>query len=107
MPHSAGTVGTVDLFEYDPLHSRAGLGILIYGSENLRRGYARDAVETLCRYARERLRLHQLWCSVTANNTASLELFRKAGFIESGTKRDWLWSPEGYLDEILFQKILD
>lgn len=106
-PHSARTVGTVDLFEYDPLHSRAGLGILIYGSENLRRGYARDAVETLCRYARERLRLHQLWCSVTANNTASLELFRKAGFIESGTKRDWLWSPEGYLDEILFQKILD
>ncbi len=101
------TVGTVDLFEYDPLHSRAGLGILIYGSENLRRGYARDAVETLCRYARERLRLHQLWCSVTANNMASLELFRKAGFIESGTKRDWLWSPEGYLDEILFQKILD
>lgn len=107
VPHSARTVGTVDLFEYDPLHSRAGLGILIYGSENLRRGYARDAVETLCRYARERLRLHQLWCSVTANNTASLELFRKAGFIESGTKRDWLWSPEGYLDEILFQKILD
>ena len=41
-------------------------------------------------YARERLRLHQLWCSVTANNMASLELFRKAGFIESGTKRDWL-----------------
>lgn len=107
VPHSARTVGTVDLFEYDPLHSRAGLGILIYGSENLRRGYARDAVETLCRYARERLRLHQLWCSVTADNTASLELFRKAGFIESGTKRDWLWSPEGYLDEILFQKILD
>lgn len=106
-PHSARTVGTVDLFEYDPLHSRAGLGILIYGSENLRRGYARDAVETLCRYARERLRLHQLWCSVTADNTASLELFRKAGFIESGTRRDWLWSPEGYLDEILFQKILD
>lgn len=101
------TVGTVDLFEYDPLHGRAGLGILIYGPENLRRGYARDAVETLCRYARERLRMHQLWCSVTADNTASLELFRKAGFIEAGTRRDWLWSPEGYLDEILFQKILD
>lgn len=104
---SARTVGTVDLFDYDPLHSRAGLGILIYGPENLRRGYARDAVETLCRYARERLRLHQLWCSVTADNTASLELFRKAGFTKAGTRRDWVWSPEGYLDEILFQKILD
>lgn len=101
------TVGTVDLFEYDPLHGRAGLGILIYGEENRQKGYARDTVETLCRYARERLRMHQLWCGITSDNEASLRLFRTLGFSEAGTRRDWLWSPEGYRDEILFQKILD
>ena len=101
------TIGTLDLFEYDPLHGRAGLGILIYDAEQRGRGYAADAVETLCRYAREGLRMHQLWCNVGADNAASLGLFRKLGFREVGTKRDWLWSPEGYLDEILFQKILD
>lgn len=101
------TIGTLDLFEYDPLHGRAGLGILIYDAEQRGRGYAADAVETLCRYAREGLRMHQLWCNVGTDNAASLGLFRKLGFREVGTKRDWLWTPDGYRDEILFQKLLD
>lgn len=101
------TVGTVDLFEYDPLHGRAGLGILIYDPRDRRLGYARDAVETLCEYARNRLRMHQLWCCIGEGNTASRMLFRELGFREVGTKRDWLWSPEGYQNEILLQKILD
>lgn len=101
------TVGTVDLFEYDPLNGRAGLGILIYGMQDRRQGYARDAVETLCTYARTRLRMHQLWCCVGADNEASLQLFRDAGFRETGTKSDWLWTPEGYRDEIMFQKLLE
>lgn len=101
------TVGAVDLFEYDPLNRRAGIGILIYGAENRRKGYAREALGILCRYAREQLRLHQLWCTVGAGNAASLALFRQAGFVETGVRRDWLWSPEGFRDEILLQKILD
>lgn len=101
------TAGCIDLFEYDPLNRRAGLGILIYGEENRRRGYASDTLEILCRYAREQLRLHQLWCTVGAGNAASLALFRQAGFVETGVRRDWLWSPEGFRDEILLQKILD
>ena len=68
--------------------------------------HAGDAVGTLCRYARERLRMHQLWCNVGADNEASLGLFRKLGFREVGTKRDWLWTPDGYRDEVLLQKIL-
>ena len=101
------TIGTLDLFEYDPLHGRAGLGILIYDRDDRCRGYAADAVERLCRYARERLRMHQLWCNVGADNTASLGLFRKLGFREVGTKRDWMWTPDGYRDEVMLQKILE
>lgn len=101
------TVGTIDLFEYDPLHGRAGIGILIYDRSDRGRGYAADAVETLCRYARERLRMHQLWCNVGAENEASLRLFRGLGFREIGTRRDWLWTPEGYRDEVMLQKILE
>lgn len=101
------TVGTIDLFEYDPLHGRAGIGILIYDRNDRCRGYAGDAVGTLCRYARERLRMHQLWCNVGAENEASLRLFRGLGFREIGRKRDWFWTPEGYGDEIMLQKILE
>ena len=66
-----------------------------------------DAVETLCRYAHDTLRAHQLWCNVGADNEASLRLFRSAGFTEIGVKRDWLWRPNGYHDEVMLQKIFD
>lgn len=49
---SSKPVGAIDLFEYDPIHRRAGIGILIYEQSDRGRGYASDAVETLCRYAR-------------------------------------------------------
>ena len=104
---SARPVGAIDLFEYDPIHRRAGIGILIYEQSDRGRGYASDAVETLCRYAHDTLRAHQLWCNVGADNEASLRLFRSAGFTEIGVKRDWLWRPDGYHDEVMLQKIFD
>lgn len=105
--HDAKPVGAIDLFEYDPINRRAGVGILVYEESDRGRGYASDAVETLCRYTLEILRMHQLWCNVAADNEASLGLFRSLGFTEIGVKRDWLWRPHGYTDEIMFQKILD
>lgn len=104
---AAEAVGAVDLFEYDPIHRRAGIGIVIYGAKHRRRGYALETLEILCRYAREQLYLHQLWCTVGADNTPSRELFRRAGFVESGVKRDWLRTPEGFRDEVILQKILE
>lgn len=103
----ARTVGAVDLFEFDPLNSRVGLGILIYESTDRGRGYAADAVRTLCRHLRERLHLHQVWCNVGTDNEASLRLFRSAGFSEAGVRRDWQRRADGYCDEILMQKILE
>ncbi|MCM1301602.1 MAG: GNAT family N-acetyltransferase [Alistipes senegalensis] len=105
--NSPRIIGALDLFEFDPLNRRAGIGILIHPADARRQGYATDVIETGCRYAREVLGLHQLWCNVGATNTASLALFRNAGFVEVGTKRDWLWTPDGYTDEVLFQKLLE
>ena len=103
----ARPVGAIDLFEYDPIHRRAGVGILIYEQSDRGRGYASDALETLCRYTRDTLHTHQLWCNVGADNEASLRLFRSAGFIEIGVKCDWLWRPDGYHDEVMLQKMLE
>ena len=100
-------VGTLDFFELDPINRRAGIGILIHDDALRGKGYASDAVETTCRYAREVLNLHQLWCNVGSDNAPCRRLFAKAGFAEIGVKRDWLWRPDGYGDEILLQKILE
>ena len=102
---SGEAVGAVDLFEFDPHHRRAGVGIIV-APPYRRRGYALDALLTLERYAKEVLMLHQLWCSAGADNEASLSLFAKAGYAECGCRREWILSTDGATDEVLMQKIL-
>ena len=100
-------VGAFDLFEFDPLHARAGIGILIHPAGERRKGYASEALALACRYGREVLQLHQLWGNAAAENAASRRLLEQAGFREAGTKRDWLRTPDGYTDEVFYQKILE
>ena len=71
------------------------------------RGYASDALRIIVDYAREVLRLHQLWCTVGTNNRASLALFRNAGFHVTGIRREWNRTEEGYADELLLQMRID
>jgi len=99
-------VGAIDLFDFDPHHHRAGVGILVADSSDRRQGYAREALETLMAYCFEILNLHQLYCNIAAGNHASIALFKDAGFEEIGRKKEWLFTGEGYEDELLFQKFI-
>ena len=103
--HDGQAVGAVDLFEFDPHNRRAGVGIIV-DSQHRAQGLGHDALKALEQYARQTLYLHQLWCSVTVDNEASLKLFRKAGYVECGLRREWILTSDGALDEILMQKIL-
>ena len=103
--HDGQAVGAVDLFEFDPQNRRAGVGIIV-DSQHRAQGLGHDALKALEQYARQTLHLHQLWCSVTVDNEASLKLFRKAGYVECGLRREWILTSDGALDEILMQKIL-
>ena len=99
------TIGTIDIFDFDPFHKRAGVGILIANENYRRKGFATMALKCLIDYSFVTLQLHQLYCNILANNFESMELFKKAGFVQSGIKRDWIKNPDGYLDEYLFQLI--
>lgn len=103
--HDGQAVGAVDLFEFDPHNRRAGVGIIV-DSQHRAQGLGHDALKALEQYAQQTLHLHQLWCSVTVDNEASLKLFRKAGYVECGLRREWILTSDGALDEILMQKIL-
>lgn len=98
-------VGALDLFEFEPQHRRAGVGILIHDVNQRGRGWASDALAVAERYAREVLGLHQLWCEVGVENMPSLALFRGAGFETVGVRRDWIWTPQGYRDAVVMQKV--
>ncbi len=99
-------VGAVDLFDFDPYHLRAGVGILIHNPANRKHGYATSALQALSNYALHVLGLKQLYANIAADNTVSIHLFEKMGFSQAGIKKEWLKIPGGWKDEILFQKML-
>jgi len=99
------TIGTIDIFDFDPFHKRAGIGILIAEEEQRRKGYATMSLKCLTDYCFKTLQLHQLWCNILADNHESIELFQKLGFIQIGIKKDWIKTADGYLDEHMFQLV--
>jgi diamine N-acetyltransferase len=98
-------IGTIELFEFDPFHLRAGIGVLIADPTERRKGHATDALKLLINYCFHILGLNQLYCSIEKSNAPSLELFIKMGFEVIGTKKQWLRTAEGWTDEVFLQLI--
>ena len=99
-------VGTLDILDFDPLHLRFGIGILVYAPELRRKGYAHAAIEAIKTYARDTLALKQIWASVAADNEASIALFEGCGFELCGRRKAWLRRHDGYTDQLEYQCIL-
>lgn len=101
----AGAVGSADIFELDPANRRAGIGLMIHEREQQGRGYARGAVQLLEALCFDTLGLHQIWCSIGRSNERCLKLFDGMGYERTGVRRHWLRTPQGWEDEIMFQKL--
>jgi diamine N-acetyltransferase len=98
------TIGSIDIFEFDPMHRRAGLGILIL-KEYRGKGLASEALDLVISYAFSVLNLHQLFCNIGKSNTESLNLFSRKNFSIIGTKKEWVWDRNKWEDEIMLQYI--
>ncbi|MBI9065975.1 MAG: GNAT family N-acetyltransferase [Salinivirgaceae bacterium] len=98
-------VGAIDLFDFDPYHLRAGVGILVHDEANRRKGYAKEALKVLIKYCFKHLHLHQLYCNIAIDNCQSISLFEKAGFVKCGEKTEWIKTDEEYKTELMFQLV--
>jgi diamine N-acetyltransferase len=97
------SIGTIDLFDYDPLHQRAGVGILIGESKYRKQGYANDALLSVINYTRLILQLKQVYANIGVNNAPSIKLFERHGFKLIGVKQHWVKTPTGFADEAMYQ----
>lgn len=98
-------VGVVDLYDFDPYHKRAGVGIVIPQDLDRSKGYASAGLQMMIDYSFNRLRMHQLYAGIADDNLASRKLFEKLRFRESGIKKDWIATDQSYKNEILYQLI--
>jgi diamine N-acetyltransferase len=100
-------VGTIELFDFDPFHLRAGLGIIVFENNDRRKGIANKALKLIMNYSLTELGIYQLYANIAESNRASLELFGNLGFIQTGNKTNWLRLPGvGWENELLLQRVL-
>ena len=97
-------VGAIDLFDFEPLHKRVGVGVLITKDKRLH-GYADEAVKLIKKYVFNVLNLHQIYCNIAADNVVSLKLFENNGFEIGGVKKEWLYLDNVWTDEYFLQCI--
>ncbi len=95
-------IGLIDLFDFNPQHKRAGVGILVLEDEQ-QKGYASEALQLLINYSFKNLNLNQLFANITTDNKKSIQLFTKHNFSEVGVKKEWIFIEGKFKDEGLFQ----
>ena len=102
---SGSAVGCIDLFEYDMVNSRAGVGIFI--DEKFRNmGIATKALSLLKSIFIKDYFISNLHANILHTNKASIQLFKRAGFNKNGVKENWIRTENSMLDVWFFQCFL-
>ena len=101
---SGYSIGTIDLYDFDPLNLRAGIGILL-DADYREKGYGLLALHLIKEYAFRFLLLNQLFAHVPKNNVPSYKLFKKGGYRESGLLYSWIKTVSGFEDVYFMQLI--
>jgi diamine N-acetyltransferase len=96
------TIGCIDIFDYDSINQRAGLGILIDKAFR-QQGYAKAALSLCIEYLFKDVMLHQVYCSIDESNTESRLLFESQRFVLCGRRKEWLKTSKGFLDVFEYQ----
>lgn len=98
-------VGMVDLYDFDAVNRRAGVGIMI-DTAHRSKGYGQASLTLLCRYCYERLGMHQLYAIIATDNELSIAVFERSKFNTCGKLRSWMRRGEKYVDAYIMQRLL-
>lgn len=100
------TIGTIDLYDFDPRNRRCGIGILIDPTHR-NNGYATRAINITAQYCSIHLGIHQLYAITGVNNLTSCHAFRQASFKIAGRLRSWIRTThQSYTDAFILQRLL-
>lgn len=93
-------VGTLKLYDFDPLARRASLGIMV-GPQAWGRGVATAAIRAACKYVFDVLGFSKVGAGYLASNVGMHKAFAKNGFRIEGRLRDQVFF-QGRLEDHIF-----
>ena len=98
-------IGICALFRYDHTSHTCELGIAIGDKDYWGKGYGRDAVRLLLKYAFHFRNFHKVYLNVHAKNQRAVRSYLACGFQEEGRLRQHVWSDGAY-DDLLYMGVL-
>ncbi|MDD2243322.1 MAG: GNAT family N-acetyltransferase [Dysgonamonadaceae bacterium] len=98
------SIGTIDLYDFDPFHKRAGVGILVDHKFQCK-GFGTQILHLLEEYAFKFLKINQLYAIIPIQNKASIKLFTKCNYQQTGVLKQWLSAEIDFEDAIFMQYI--
>jgi len=101
------SIGTIDLFDANFKHKRAGVGILIAEKSQRNKGFAKEALVLIIKYSKEVLGFKNIYCTIHSDNDSSVKLFESIGFKFVGVRKDWYLEKGKWLDELMYQLCLE
>lgn len=81
-------IGFGEIFRIGWTNQSGTLALGIGSADDRRRGFGAEILRLLVRYAFDELSFYRLSAQISADNTAALALFQKAGFVEEVRQRN-------------------
>lgn len=100
-----GFIGQCLLHHFDETARKCELGITIGDRDYWGRGYGRDAVKLLLKYAFRLRNMERVWLSVSGTNERAIRAYRACGFTEEGRLRRHIWLDGAY-DDLVYMGVL-
>lgn len=100
-------IGDIELHSIDRRSRVAGLGVAIFETDNLGKGYGREAIGLLLGWAFEIENYERVWLNTWATNERAIRCYRALGFVDEGRQRNQIFVNGAYVDVILMGLLRD
>jgi RimJ/RimL family protein N-acetyltransferase len=98
-------IGQCILHRFDHAARTCALGITIGDRDYWGKGYGRDAVNLLLKYAFRLRNLEKVWLSVSGTNVRAQRSYASCGFVEEGRLKRQIWLDGDY-DDLVYMGLL-
>jgi|Deesub1362B_J571_1020462.scaffolds.fasta_scaffold23710_1 RimJ/RimL family protein N-acetyltransferase len=99
-------IGTCGLHDLDWFNESLRVGIIIFNKNYWRKGYGREIVGLLLRFAFEVLRMNKVYLTVRADNSLAIHIYQHLGFQKEGILRQEYKVRAGHYVDLLRMSIL-
>ncbi len=97
-------IGIIGYVNIKPESLRAEVGYVLH-QDNIQKGIGYEALQAVLQYGFNSMNLHSVEAIIRPENTGSIKLIEKAGFVREGYFKDYIFHNGKFWDETVYSMI--